>query len=78
MFSRDGEHVAVSRDAEGVLHAVSATCTHMGCLVSWNHAESTWDCPCHGSRFTPEGRVLHGPAVEELAKVEVEQSEVER
>jgi Rieske Fe-S protein len=57
-----GEKVAVSRDSRGTLHRVSAVCTHMQCLVSWNPAESTWDCPCHGSRFTPDGKVTAGPA----------------
>jgi len=57
-----GEKVAVSRDSRGALHRVSAVCTHMQCLVSWNSAESTWDCPCHGSRFTPDGKVIAGPA----------------
>ncbi len=52
----DGERrVAVYRDAEGQAHAVDPTCTHMGCLVVWNPAEGTWDCPCHGSRFTADG-----------------------
>ena len=58
--------VAAYRDSAGELHVVSATCTHMGCLVSWNTAETTWDCPCHGSRFTCEGRVIEGPAVKDL------------
>ncbi len=60
------KHVAVSRDLDGTLHAVSARCTHMGCIVSWNPAENSWDCPCHGSRFAPDGRVLQGPAVDPL------------
>ena len=67
-----GEKVAAYRDPEGALHAVSATCTHLGCTVTWNAAETTWDCPCHGSRFTTEGRVLQGPAVEDLTPVAVE------
>jgi glycine/D-amino acid oxidase-like deaminating enzyme/nitrite reductase/ring-hydroxylating ferredoxin subunit len=62
------EHVAGYRDDGGRLHAVSATCTHLGCIVTWNGAEKSWDCPCHGSRFDHEGRVLHGPAVRDLEK----------
>ncbi len=58
--------VAAYRDADGALHAVSAACTHMGCLVSWNKGERSWDCPCHGSRFSCDGAVLHGPAVAPL------------
>jgi glycine/D-amino acid oxidase-like deaminating enzyme/nitrite reductase/ring-hydroxylating ferredoxin subunit len=64
--SMNGSDHAVSRDWAGALHAVSATCTHMGCTVAWNQAESTWDCPCHGSRFAVDGRVLHGPALHPL------------
>lgn len=64
---RRGLHkVAVFRDDDGVLHEKSAVCTHLGCLVDWNTAEKSWDCPCHGSRFDGYGRVLAGPAVEEL------------
>jgi glycine/D-amino acid oxidase-like deaminating enzyme/nitrite reductase/ring-hydroxylating ferredoxin subunit len=60
---RDGMHkLAVFRDEEGGLHAVSARCTHLGCVVHWNAAERSWDCPCHGSRFDVDGEVLHGPA----------------
>jgi glycine/D-amino acid oxidase-like deaminating enzyme/nitrite reductase/ring-hydroxylating ferredoxin subunit len=58
--------VALSRDRLGELHAVSARCTHLGCIVSWNDAENTWDCPCHGSRFEPDGGVVQGPAVDPL------------
>jgi glycine/D-amino acid oxidase-like deaminating enzyme/nitrite reductase/ring-hydroxylating ferredoxin subunit len=62
----DGEKVAAYRDEQGAIFAVSPTCTHMGCVVSWNTAEKSWDCPCHGSRFDPRGRVIQGPAVEDL------------
>ena len=60
--------IAGYRDEEGKLHTVSAVCTHLGCIVAWNTAERSWDCPCHGSRFDHEGRVLHGPAVKDLQK----------
>ena len=58
--------VGVFRDDEGALHAVSLRCTHLGCLTKWNDAERSWDCPCHGSRFDPDGNVLAGPAVKPL------------
>ena len=61
-----GEKVAGYRDEDGTLIAVSATCTHLGCQVNWNRAERSWDCPCHGSRFAPDGTVLQGPAVHRL------------
>lgn len=57
-----GEKTAVYRDEHGLLHAVSPVCTHLGCLVGFNNAEKTWDCPCHGSRFDKDGKVLNGPA----------------
>jgi glycine/D-amino acid oxidase-like deaminating enzyme/nitrite reductase/ring-hydroxylating ferredoxin subunit len=66
----DGDEIAAYRDEEGTLHAVSAVCTHIGCIVQWNGAEKTWDCPCHGSRFDVEGKVLHPPAVRPLEKRE--------
>lgn len=58
-----GKPIACYRDPNGDLHRCSAVCTHLSCLVSWNAVEKTWDCPCHGSRFDIEGRVLNGPAV---------------
>ncbi len=62
----DGDKVAAYRNEEGTVYAVSPTCTHLGCVVSWNTAEKSWDCPCHGSRFDPQGRVIQGPAVKDL------------
>jgi glycine/D-amino acid oxidase-like deaminating enzyme/nitrite reductase/ring-hydroxylating ferredoxin subunit len=59
--------LAVSRDMKGKLHVVSATCTHVGCLVHWNSFEQCWDCPCHGSHFAPDGAVLNAPAAVRLA-----------
>lgn len=64
--------IAVYRGEDGRLVACSATCTHLGCTVRWNKLESSWDCPCHGSRFSPTGEVLHGPAPDPLAPVDVE------
>ncbi len=61
--------VAAFRDEAGILHECSAVCPHLGCLVEWNHNESTWDCPCHGSRFDKQGHVLSGPANSDLAPV---------
>ena len=61
--------IAVWKDAQGNAHSLSASCTHMGCTVTWNNADLTWDCPCHGSMFTREGQVIHGPATEPLEPV---------
>jgi nitrite reductase/ring-hydroxylating ferredoxin subunit len=60
----------VFRDEDGGLHAVSLRCTHLGCLVHFNAAERSWDCPCHGSRFDVDGNVLEGPAVHPLERRE--------
>jgi glycine/D-amino acid oxidase-like deaminating enzyme/nitrite reductase/ring-hydroxylating ferredoxin subunit len=68
LLEHDGETVAAARDDDGALHAVSARCTHLGCLVQWNDAERSWDCPCHGSRFGVDGTVLEGPAVHRLER----------
>ncbi|RKH63526.1 FAD-dependent oxidoreductase [Corallococcus aberystwythensis] len=67
----DGRKVAVYREEDGTAHAVSPVCTHLGCHVHWNNAERTWDCPCHGGRFSPTGRVLNGPAVKDLSSVKL-------
>jgi glycine/D-amino acid oxidase-like deaminating enzyme/nitrite reductase/ring-hydroxylating ferredoxin subunit len=67
---RDGlTKTAVYRDEAGVVHACSAICPHLGCVVAWNGGEKTWDCPCHGSRFDVDGAVLHGPALSPLGEV---------
>jgi glycine/D-amino acid oxidase-like deaminating enzyme/nitrite reductase/ring-hydroxylating ferredoxin subunit len=70
----DGEKTAVYADDSGKTHAISAVCTHLGCTVEFNSAESTWDCPCHGSRFSLEGSVIHGPAEKDLAPRELPRS----
>src|SRR5688500_7542349 len=56
------ENVGVYRNNEGKLHVVSAQCTHVKCTLAWNGDELSWDCPCHGSRFTYDGKVINGPA----------------
>jgi glycine/D-amino acid oxidase-like deaminating enzyme/nitrite reductase/ring-hydroxylating ferredoxin subunit len=68
ILEHDGERVAAARADDGTLHAVSPRCTHLGCLVQWNNAERSWDCPCHGSRFGLDGTVLEGPAVHRLER----------
>lgn len=62
--------VAAYRDAQGTLHLRSAACTHTGCHLHWNSFEACWDCPCHGSHFAPDGSVLNGPAIADLARVQ--------
>jgi len=70
----DDDNVACYRDGDGRLHAVSAVCTHMGCIVGWNETDRSWDCPCHGSRFDLDGEVIHGPAVTALAPANIDES----
>jgi glycine/D-amino acid oxidase-like deaminating enzyme/nitrite reductase/ring-hydroxylating ferredoxin subunit len=65
----EGAKVAAWRAPDGSISLRSAICTHMGCVVGWNTAEGTWDCPCHGSRYTPRGQVIAGPAESPLAEV---------
>jgi len=50
------------RSEDDYVHYVSAECTHLGCIIKWNNDEKSWDCPCHGSRFSYKGKVLNGPA----------------
>ena len=69
VIRRGLQKIAVYRDAAGTLIERSAFCTHLGCIVRWNSTEKTWDCPCHGSRFTPAGKVLSGPAETPLERV---------
>ncbi|HEV2845467.1 MAG TPA: FAD-dependent oxidoreductase, partial [Thermoanaerobaculia bacterium] len=66
-----GERVAVYREPSGTVHAVSPVCTHAACIVRWNGAEKTWDCPCHGGRYTPDGQILEGPPVKGLEPVQL-------
>lgn len=68
----NGERAGAYRDHDGVLHVVDTTCRHLGCEVEWNEGERTWDCPCHGSRYSITGEVINGPAVMPLKKVELD------
>ncbi len=65
-----GKRAGAYRDMDGILYIVNTTCTHMGCELNWNSAEKTWDCPCHGSRFSYKGTVIEGPAVKPLTMEE--------
>jgi len=65
----EGDTYAMYKDQGGVLHAISSNCSHINCTIAWNRAEKTWDCPCHGSRFNINGKVLTGPAVRDLDRV---------
>jgi glycine/D-amino acid oxidase-like deaminating enzyme/nitrite reductase/ring-hydroxylating ferredoxin subunit len=71
----EGEKYGVYRDEKNKLHTVSAVCTHMKCIVNFNNAEKTWDCPCHGSRFTTQGKVIEGPAIKDLKKIVLKEKE---
>ena len=68
----DGHKIAAARDESGQLHVCSPVCPHMGCFVKWNNSEKSWDCPCHGSRFSLKGEVIYGPAVKALSKITLE------
>jgi glycine/D-amino acid oxidase-like deaminating enzyme/nitrite reductase/ring-hydroxylating ferredoxin subunit len=70
VFRRGLFKVAIYRDTKGALLERSAICPHLGCIVAWNSTEKTWDCPCHGSRFDKTGKVVNGPAVADLSKLE--------
>ncbi|UTR16359.1 FAD-dependent oxidoreductase [Salipaludibacillus sp. LMS25] len=66
IVSLNGRRAGVYRDKHGDMHAVDTTCKHLGCEVHWNNGDRTWDCPCHGSRYDVDGRVIEGPAKEPL------------
>jgi Rieske Fe-S protein len=65
------ESLAAYKDPSGALFAVSPVCTHMKCKVHWNSLEKSWDCPCHGSRFAPDGTVIEGPATKPLERRQI-------
>jgi len=71
IIEADGESFAAWRAPDGELFTVSPVCTHLGCKVHWNSVETSWDCPCHGSRFRPNGTVIEGPALSALRRKHV-------
>lgn len=75
VISSGNGKLAVYKDESGTIQAHSAVCTHLGCIVGWNSAEKTWDCPCHGSRFRKDGTVLHGPAIKPLPEANIQNKE---
>lgn len=68
----DGSNVGIYKDINGKIYAVKPNCSHLGCLLSWNNTDKTWDCPCHGSRFDYRGRNLYEPAIKDLDIVEID------
>lgn len=66
-----GKKVAAYKNPKGEVITLSPVCTHLGCLVGWNSAEKIWDCPCHGSRYEPDGKVKRGPAKRDLKKIRI-------
>ena len=68
----EGKSVGIYKDKNGKIYAVDPTCTHLGCLLTWNNIDKTWDCPCHGSRFNYLGKNLYEPAIEDLKIYEIE------
>ena len=78
VLRRGSKKIAVYRDESGAVHERSAVCTHLYCIVGWNRAEKSWDCPCHGSRFDPYGKVINGPAISPLAPADSEPQKASR
>ena len=70
LIRADDKKIAALKDDEGKIYALSPKCVHMGCLVSWDAAERTWGCTCHGSRYNFNGEVIHGPATGDLSEEE--------
>ncbi|MCI8273728.1 MAG: FAD-dependent oxidoreductase [Clostridia bacterium] len=68
----NGENVGIYKDPEGKIYAIKPNCSHLGCLLSWNNLDKTWDCPCHGSRFDYKGKNIYEPAINELEKIDID------
>jgi glycine/D-amino acid oxidase-like deaminating enzyme/nitrite reductase/ring-hydroxylating ferredoxin subunit len=73
IFNINGSKRAFYKAPDGNVRSFSASCTHLGCIVTWNNMEKSWDCPCHGSRFDTNGQVLNSPAIKPLEKKDIEQ-----
>ena len=67
----EGDAIALYKDEQGTIHALSPVCTHAKCIVGWNSAEKSWDCPCHGARYSIDGEVITGPARKNLEKINI-------
>lgn len=74
IIEKDGEKLAVARDSNNEVYVLSPVCTHLKCFVKWNSSEKSWDCPCHGSRFSINGEVITGPAIDPLENLGVEKN----
>ncbi len=74
----EGESIALYKDESGNLHAIDPVCPHAKCMVDWNSAEKSWDCPCHGSRFSYDGELLTGPARRGLNIIELSEEVKEK
>ena len=68
----NNQKVGIYKDSSGNIFAVKPICTHLGCLLSWNDVDKTWDCPCHGSRFDYMGRNIYDPAIKNLEIYDLE------
>lgn len=68
----DGENIGIFKDLHGKIHAINPTCTHAMCTVKWNNTEYSWDCPCHGARYSPDGDLLNGPTVKNLNRFDLQ------
>ena len=67
----NNSNVGIYKDTNGIIYAINPTCTHLGCLLTWNNLDKTWDCPCHGSRFNYDGKNLYDPAFKDLEKYDL-------
>lgn len=69
-LTKEGDQfIALYKDDSGQVTKLSAVCTHKHCIVRWNDTDKTWDCPCHGSRYDKTGKVIHGPAEQNLSSI---------